>query len=88
MGTARASMNTALAGTEAEILTSLVPRRDGRVCPRAVNKPVSPYLSKRNHPDPLPHHSVYTATFTTPTPPARTSTDQAKHSIQHPGNPP
>jgi len=88
MGTARASMNTALAGTEAEILTSLVPRRDGRVCPRAVNKPVSPYLSKRNHPDPLPHHSVYTVTCTTPATPAYTSTDQAKHSIQHPGNPP
>ena len=66
MGTARASMNTALAGTEAEILTSLVPRRDGRVCPRAANKPVSPYLSKRNHPGPLSQHSVYTVTFTTP----------------------
>ena len=88
MGTARASMNTALAGTEAEILTSLVPRRDGRVCPRAVNKPVSPYLSKRNHAGPLSQHSVYTVTFTTPATPACTSTDQAKHSIQHPGNPP
>src|SRR6266699_3900303 len=29
IGTARASMNAALTGTEAEILTSLVPRRDG-----------------------------------------------------------
>ena len=64
MGTARASMNAALAGAEAEILTCLVPRRDGRVCPRAVNKPVSPYPSKRNHADPLSRHSVYTVTFT------------------------
>lgn len=88
IGTARTSMNAALAGTEAEILTSLVPRRDGRVCPRAVNKPVSPYLSKRNHTGPLSQHASYTATFTTPTTPACTSTDQAKHPIQHPGNPP
>jgi hypothetical protein len=86
--TARASMTTALAGTEAEILTSLIPRRDGRVCPRAVNKPVSPYPSKRNHTGPISQHARYSVTSTTPRTPACTSTDQAKHPIQHPGNPP
>ena len=85
---ARASMTTALTRTEAEILTSLVPRRDGRICPRAVNKPVSPYPSKRNHAGPLSQHARYTVTFTTPRTPAPTTTDQAKHAIQHPGNPP
>jgi hypothetical protein len=88
IGTARASMPAALAGTEAEILTSLVPRRDGRVCPRAVNKPVSPYLSKRNRTGPLSQHARYTVTFAIPSTPARTTTDQAKHAIEHPGNPP
>jgi len=81
--TARASMTTALAGTEAEILTSLVPRRDGRVCPRAVSKPVSPYPPKHQHTGPLSQHAGYTATITSP----HTSTGQHKQPKQQPNNP-
>jgi hypothetical protein len=86
--TARASMPEALAGTEAEILTSLVPRRDGRVCPRAVNKRISPYPSKHDHTGPLSQHAGYTATITTPSTSPRTSTDQHKQPEHHPDNPP
>ena len=81
-------MDTALASTETEILSSLLPHRGGRVCPRAVNKPVSPYPSKHNRTGPLSQHAQYTATLTTPRTPARTSTGQAKHPLQHPPNPP
>ena len=76
--TARASMNTALAGTEAEILSSLASQRDGRVYPRAVNKPVSPYLSKHNHTGPISQHATYTATITAPDPHLGTRTHQAR----------
>jgi hypothetical protein len=86
--TARASMPAALARTEAEILTSLVPGRDGRICPRAVNKRTSPYSSKRNHTGPLSQHARYTVTLTTPRTPQHATTDQDKHPAQHPANPP
>ncbi|HSS91158.1 MAG TPA: IS4 family transposase, partial [Streptosporangiaceae bacterium] len=65
----------ALAATETEILTSLIPQRQGRICPRAVNKPSSPYLSKHNHAGPLSQHATYAATIPAPARPARTSTD-------------
>ena len=86
--TARASMPEALARTEAEILTSLVPKRDGRVCPRAVNKPVSPYPSKHHHTGPISQHAEYTATITTPSTPPHTITSQHKQPKQQPDNPP
>ncbi len=88
ISTARASMDTALARTETEILSSLVPQRDGRICPRAVNKPVSPYLSKHNHTGPLSQHASYTATITTPSPTPHTSTHQHKQPRQQPETPP
>lgn len=53
----------ALAATETEILSCLVPPREGRVCPRAVNKPSSPYRSRRNHDGPISQHADYTATW-------------------------
>jgi hypothetical protein len=59
-------MTAVLARTEAETFTSLVPSRDGRICLRAVNKPVSPYQSKRNHTGPVSQRARYTVTFTTP----------------------
>jgi hypothetical protein len=88
IATARTSMDTALAGTGTEILSSLVPRRDGRVCVRAVNKPVSPYPSKHNCTGPISQHAQRTVTISTHHTPAQTSTDQARHPIQHAGNPP
>ena len=88
IGTARASMDTALARTETEILSSLVPQRDGRICPRAVSKPVSPYPSKHHHAGPLSQHASYTATITTPSTTPHTTTHQHKQPEPQPDNPP
>jgi transposase IS4-like protein/DDE family transposase len=78
----------ALAQAETEILTCLVPRREGRICARAVNKPTSPYPSKHNHDGPISQHATYTATITTPARHAGTPPDQARQPRQRPENPP
>ena len=88
ISTARAGLDAALASTETEILSSLVPQRDGRICVRAVNKPVSPYPSKHNHTGPLSQHAHYTVTITTPRTTPHTTTHQPKNPAQHPPNPP
>jgi hypothetical protein len=85
---ARTSMHTTLASTETEILTSLIPERHGRIYPRAVNKPISPYPSRRTRPGPISQHAQYTATITTPVTPARTHTHQHKHPGPQHSNPP
>ena len=61
---ARDSMDAALASAEAEILTSLIPERQGRIYPRAVNKPISPYPSRRSQASPISQHADYTLTTT------------------------
>jgi hypothetical protein len=43
-----------------------VPARSGRVCPRAVTEPSSPFPSRRNQPQPVSQHADYTLTITTP----------------------
>jgi Insertion element 4 transposase N-terminal/Transposase DDE domain len=86
--TARDRMDTALASTEAEILTSLIPQRNGRIYPRAVNKPISPYPSRHARPGPVSQHAGYTITITIPGHPADTITDQVRQSAQRPDNPP
>ena len=78
----------ALAQAETEILTSLVPPRQGRICPRAVTRPSSPYPSKHNHHGPLSQHASYTATITPPAPRAQTSTDQPEHPPKRENKPP
>jgi hypothetical protein len=81
-------MRTALTQTETEILSCLLPQRDGRICPRAVNKPVSPYPSKHSHTGPISQHADYTVTITTPAPRTQTSTDQPEHPGNHENEPP
>jgi hypothetical protein len=88
MGTSPAGLAAALAATETEILSCLVPQRDGRVSPRAVNKPSSPYPSKHNHDDPISQHADYTVTITTPARPTDNSPDQAKQPAARPDKPP
>jgi Insertion element 4 transposase N-terminal/Transposase DDE domain len=78
----------ALDATETEIVSCLIPQRDGRICPRAVNKPSSPYPSKHNHAGPLSQTASYTTTIPAPARPARTSTDQARQPGQQPAHPP
>jgi Insertion element 4 transposase N-terminal/Transposase DDE domain len=85
---ARDRMDTALASTEAEILTSLVPQREGRIYPRAVHKPISPFPSRRACPGPISQHAQYTITTTTPAKPASTHTHQDKHPGSPHTNPP
>lgn len=72
----------ALDATGTELLSCLIPRRDGRICVRAVHRHVSPYRARSGHPGPLSQHASYTVTIAPPTRPARTRPDQPKH----PGN--
>jgi hypothetical protein len=58
LGTGR-DQAAALDATQTEILACLIPPRDGRICPRAVNKPSSPWPSKHNHTGPLSQHASY-----------------------------
>lgn len=88
MSSPRDQLPATLAATETEILSCLVPRREGRICVRAVNKPVSSYPSKHRHTGPISQHATYTATITTPHQPARTPTDQPRQPSQQPANPP
>jgi hypothetical protein len=78
----------ALTHAETEILSCLLPQREGRICARAVNKPSSPYPSKHNHHGPLSQHASYTTTITTPAPHPDTTPDQARQPAQPPANPP
>ena len=83
---ARASTSAALTATETQILTSLLPRRQGRVYPRTVRTPISPYASRRTRP--ITQHAKYTVTITTPANSTGTTAHQHKqHPPQHP-NPP
>jgi Insertion element 4 transposase N-terminal/Transposase DDE domain len=77
-----------LDATETEILSCLIPRREGRICPRAVTKPSSPYPSKHNHTGPLSQHATYTATIPAPPPRTQTSTDQPEQPGNHENKPP
>jgi hypothetical protein len=86
--TARDRMDTALASTEAEILTSLIPQRNGRIYPRAVNKPISPYPSRHARPGPVSQHAEYTITIHPPHQPPRTITDQPEHPTNRENEPP
>ncbi len=86
---ARDNMTAALAQTETEILTCLVPRRDGRVCPRAVAaRPPCPYPARNSRSTPVSHHATYTITITTPDHTTPTTTDQPRHPEAQSANPP
>jgi hypothetical protein len=85
---ARARMNTTLASAQAEILTTLVPQREGRIYPRAVSKPISPYPSRSTRPGPISQHAQYTLTTTTPANRTSTSTHQDKQTGSQHNNPP
>jgi hypothetical protein len=85
---ARDHLPAALASIEAEILTSLVPDREGRIYPRAVSKPISPYPSRNTRPGPVSQHAQYATTITAPPKPASTSTHQARQPGTPHSNPP
>ena len=85
---ARDSMDTALAAAEAEILTCLVPQREGRIYPRAAKKPISPYSSQHKKDRPISQHARYTLTLTTPASSTPDTADQPKQPSRQPANPP
>lgn len=86
---ARTDMTAALDAAGAQILTALVPERDGRVCPRAVHTPVSPYPSRDNSRNrPISHHASYAITITTPGTATRNPSDQSKQPRTTPIQPP
>jgi hypothetical protein len=88
MSTPRGQLPATLAATETEILSHLIPHREGRICVRAVNKPVSSYPSKHRHTGPISQHATCTTTITPPHHPTGTPTDQARQPHQRPANPP
>jgi hypothetical protein len=85
---ARTSPDTALAETEASILAVQVPRRQGRVCLRAVTQPTSPYPSRRNAKDPPARHAAFTLTIRHPAPPPETTPSQPRHPPDQQNQPP
>jgi hypothetical protein len=88
LGASPAALGQALDDAEAEMLAVLVPLREGRICPRAVKKPRSPYRSRRSCPGPVSQHGTYTVAITAPDPTARTTADQPKQPAQHTTSPP
>jgi hypothetical protein len=83
-----AALGQALADAEAEMLAVLVPLTEGRICPRAVRKPSSPYRSRRGCPGPVSQHGTYTVIITAPGPATRLSTDQPKQPAEPATSPP
>jgi len=88
LGTGPRQITAALDAAGTEILACLVPRRQGRICPRAVTNPTPHYPPKRNHHGPLTQHATYTTTITPPALRTQTTTSQPKHSGNHENQPP
>ncbi len=88
LGTSPAALGQALDDTGTEMLSALVPVREGRICPRAVTRPVSPYRSRRSCPGPLSQHATYTTTIIPPGRPPQTPTHQPKQPPQPENDPP
>jgi len=84
----RTSLLTALAHTETEITTTLVPRRPGRVWVRALTQPGRPYPARSKTRTPLAQHTTYTLTITPPTTTSKPSTHQPKQPTNQPNQPP
>jgi hypothetical protein len=85
LATARTSPHAALAETHADILTELIPRREGRICARVITRPKASFPSRDNHKGPLSQHAdrqitIHPATHTTPS--------QAKHHDNPQNQPP
>jgi hypothetical protein len=85
LGTSPAALGEALARAETEMLSALVPRREDRICHRAVKKTRK---SRPSRPGPPAQHGTYTTTITPPGRPAPAATSQPKHPAQHTNDPP
>jgi Insertion element 4 transposase N-terminal/Transposase DDE domain len=85
---ARTRPGRALAETEADALSQLVPERRGRVCVRAVTESGSPYKFRNSCKDPISQHAQYTITIATPTATARPPASQPEHPADRGKTPP
>jgi Insertion element 4 transposase N-terminal/Transposase DDE domain len=88
LGTDPGALDDALQAAETEMMSCLVPLRQGRICPRAVKQARSPYKSRSSHPGPITQHARYTTTIAAPDSRTQTTTDQAKQHAQRPDDPP
>jgi hypothetical protein len=79
MDAARDQLPATLDATETEMLASLVPEREGRICARAVKRiPFAPWPARKRDQVPISRHATCTATITPPGTTARTSHGQHK----------
>lgn len=85
---ARTSPDAALAETETAITAVLVPRRQGRVCLRAVTRPSSPFPSRRNAKGPLSQHAGRAITIRPPSQAPPAAADQPRHPQNQENQPP
>jgi Insertion element 4 transposase N-terminal/Transposase DDE domain len=85
---ARTHPDAALAGTQADLLTELVPQRPGRICVRAVTRPRSLYPAKAHHKGPISHNADHSITIHHPRPPTPAHPDQEKHTPNPENQPP
>jgi hypothetical protein len=85
---ARTSPDAALAEAEAAILAEPVPRREGRVCVRAVWRPSSPFPSAARQKTPLSQHAGHTITISPPHQPPPVTADQPEHPASRQNEPP
>jgi Insertion element 4 transposase N-terminal/Transposase DDE domain len=88
MAVPRRRLAAALDQAEAEILAAPVPRRPGRVYPRAVRKTRAPYPSRTSTKTRISQHATTTITITPTTPATQTPARQPKHTPAHPTRPP
>jgi hypothetical protein len=77
MDTPRRRLAAALDAHENQILTCLVPRRAGRICPRTVRKVSrSSYSGRKHGQGPISRHATITTAITPPAPASRTPRNQ------------
>jgi hypothetical protein len=88
MASPRGQLAATVAGTQAQILTGLVPERAGRVCARARKRRPYPYPSPAHARTPISRHATYTATITPPRTTHRNTPHQHPHPETTPSQPP
>jgi hypothetical protein len=85
---ARTSPGTALADVETAILRDLNPRRDGRICLRALTEPSSLFKPRNKCTGPISQHADYTVTIHHPGHSTPDPTSQPQHPADTTNQPP
>jgi hypothetical protein len=85
---ARTRPAAALAETETDLLTTLVPERHGRICLRAVHEPAKPFPSRHSRTTPLTQHATHTVTIRQSDQPPPAPATQPQQPRNHHNQPP